>query len=81
MQAAVNKVAEGVDFVLKVLLGSGVHILQFFNWEACSAHFCRIEVADFCFELRGDVSFLGCEIEILRACSHVDEHRLAELFD
>ena len=62
VQAAVNEVAEGVDFVLKVLLGSGVHILQFFNWKACSAHFCRIEVADFCFELRGDVSFYGARL-------------------
>ena len=57
VQAAVNEVAEGVDFVLKVLVDSGVHLLQFFNRKACGAHFGRIEVADFCFELRGDVSF------------------------
>lgn len=57
VQAAVNEVAEGVHFILKVLLDSGVHILQFFNWKACGAHFCRIKVADFCFELRGDISF------------------------
>ena len=57
VQAAVNEVGEGVDLVLKVLLGSGVYILQLFNWKTCSAHFCRIDVADFCFELRGDGNF------------------------
>ena len=51
VQAAVNEVGEGVDFVLKVFLDSGIHLLQLFNWKACSAHLGRIEVADFCFEL------------------------------
>src|SRR5258706_7399422 len=57
VQAAVNEVAEGFDFVLKVILDSGVHLLQFFNRWACSAHFGRIEVVHFCFQLRGDVNF------------------------
>ena len=59
MQATVGEVDEGVDFDLQVLLGSSVHLLQFFNWKARSAHFCRIEIADFCFKLRGDISFQG----------------------
>ena len=57
VQATVDEVAKGVDFVLQVLLSSSVHLLQFFNRKARSAQFCRIEIADFCFKLRGDVRF------------------------
>jgi hypothetical protein len=38
VQAAVDEVAEGVDFVLKVRFSDpSVHLLQFFNWKARSA--------------------------------------------
>lgn len=47
VQATVDEVTERVDLVLKVLLGSSIHLLQFFNWEARSAHPRRVEVADF----------------------------------
>ena len=56
MQAAVDEVAEGVNFVLKVRVGRSVHLLEFLLGQARSAHFCRIEVADFCLELRHDLS-------------------------
>jgi len=51
VQAAVDKVAERIDLVLKVLLGRSVHLLEFLNWEARGAYFGRVEVADFCLEL------------------------------
>jgi len=47
----VDEVAKGIDLVLKVLLGRSVHLLEFLNWEARSAYFGRVEVADFCLEL------------------------------
>jgi len=48
VQAAVD---EGIDLVLKVLLGCSVHLLDFLNWEARSAYFGRIEGANFRLEL------------------------------
>ena len=51
VQTAVDEVAEGVDFVLEVLLGRGVHLLEFLDWKTRSAQFGRIKVADFCLEL------------------------------
>ena len=44
VQAAVD---EGIDLVLKVLIGRSVHLLDFLNWEARSAYFGWIEVANF----------------------------------
>jgi len=35
----VDQVAEGIDLVLKVLLGGSVHLLEFLNWEARAAYF------------------------------------------
>jgi hypothetical protein len=55
VQTAVDEVGGGVDFALKVLFESSVHLLEFLNWKTCSAHFCRIEVANFCLELRSVV--------------------------
>ena len=50
--AAVDEVAEKVDAVLKVLLNPNVHLLVFLNWG-----FCRIEVTDFCLEVKNVLSF------------------------
>jgi hypothetical protein len=63
MQAAVDEVGEGIDLILEVLLGGGVHLLELLNWKAAGAHFCRIEVADLCLQLRSAVSVrmgVGC---------------------
>jgi len=56
VQAAVDEVAEGIDLILRVLLGRGVHLLEFLNQKARRACFGRVEVADFCLELTGSLS-------------------------
>ena len=61
VQAAVDEVAEGIDLILRVLLGRGVHLLEFLNQKARRACFGRVEVADFCLELTGSLSQVGGE--------------------
>ena len=45
LQAGVDEVAEGVDLILKVLLGRSVHLLEFINVKARSTYFGRVDVA------------------------------------
>ena len=59
VQAAVDEVAEGINLILRVLLGRGVPLLEFLNQKARSACFGRVEVADFCLELTGSLSQFG----------------------
>ena len=56
VQAAVDEVAEGIDLILRVLLGRSVHLLEFLNQKAHRACLGRVKVANFCFELTGSLS-------------------------
>ena len=82
VQAAVDEVAEGIDLILRVLLGHSVHLLEFLNQKARRACFGRVEVADFCLELTGSLSLsLVGDVGASRASTYVDEHRLAQLLN
>ena len=77
--ALVGGVAEGINLSLKVLLGRNVHLLEFLNQKARSAYFGRVEVADFCLELKGPSS-VG-DVGASRASTYANEYRITQLLN
>ena len=77
MQTGVDEVAEGVDLMLKVLLGRSVHLLEFLNVKARSMYFGRVDVAG---ADRSSLSLVE-DVGASHASTYMNEHRLVQLLN